>query len=107
MTDVTPEALELALSRMHVTVGSPVLCDPAPDAPEGSAQGIPLYPASLARMLLADIAGQPGGEAGAAHDHSWAEDMDEVRAVCPDFNPLLAGTGICCPGEPDGEAGTS
>ena len=40
----------------------------------------------------------------AGHDHSWAEDMDEVRACCPSHNPLLAATGIRCPGEtePDG-----
>jgi hypothetical protein len=38
------------------------------------------------------------------HDHSWAEDMDEVRACCPDYNPGLAGTGIRCPGDP-GHAG--
>lgn len=36
----------------------------------------------------------------AAHDHSWAEDMDEVEALCPDHNPALAGTGIRCPGDP-------
>lgn len=43
------------------------------------------------------------------HDHSWAEDMDEVRACCPDYNPLLAGTGIRCPGDPAArhEAGTT
>ena len=34
-----------------------------------------------------------------AHDHSWAEDTDEVRACCPDFNPGLAVIGIRCPGE--------
>lgn len=63
MAEVTAEALALSLSRMHVTVGAPRLCDPAPDAPEGSAQGVPLYPGSLARMLLADIAGQSPSEA--------------------------------------------
>jgi hypothetical protein len=63
MADITAGSLALALSRMRVTVGAPTLCDPAPDAPEGSAQGVPLYPGSLARMLLADIAGQADGEA--------------------------------------------
>lgn len=66
MADITPGSLALALSRMHVTVGAPVLCDPAPDAPEGSAQGVPLYPESLARMLLADIAGQDSEEVPAS-----------------------------------------
>jgi hypothetical protein len=41
----------------------------------------------------------------AGHDHSWAEDMDEVRACCPGFNPGLAGTGIRCPGETEREEG--
>jgi hypothetical protein len=38
-------------------------------------------------------------ERGAAHDHSWAADVEEVAANCPDFNPGLKGTGIRCPGE--------
>lgn len=58
MAEVTAEALALALSRMHVTVGEPRFCDPDREAPGGSAQGIPLYPDSLASMLLRDIAGQ-------------------------------------------------
>lgn len=33
------------------------------------------------------------------HDHSWAADMDEVRPLCPDHNPLLAEAGIRCPGD--------
>jgi hypothetical protein len=40
---------------------------------------------------------------GAGHDHSWAVDMDEVTACCPDLNPALAGTGIRCPGDPSAE----
>jgi hypothetical protein len=58
MAEVTREALALALSRMYVTVGSPRICDPDREVPGGSAQGLPLYPDSLASMLLADIAGQ-------------------------------------------------
>jgi hypothetical protein len=44
---------------------------------------------------------------GEGHDHSWAEDMDDVRAGCPDYNARLAGTGIRCPGDPaaSGEEG--
>jgi hypothetical protein len=63
MADVTAEALALALSRMYVTVGEPTLCDPDREVPGGSAQGLPLYPESLARMLLADITGQQPDEA--------------------------------------------
>lgn len=37
-----------------------------------------------------------------SHDHSWAEDMDEVRANCPDHNPAIP-PGIRCPGDPGDE----
>lgn len=39
----------------------------------------------------------------AGHDHSWAEDMGEVRALCPDLNPELATLGIRCPGDTAGD----
>lgn len=42
----------------------------------------------------------PDRRPGNNHDHSWAEDISEVRACCPDYNPDLAGTGIRCPGAP-------
>lgn len=34
-----------------------------------------------------------------AHDHSWAQDTDEARALCPDLNPQLIPLGIRCPGD--------
>jgi hypothetical protein len=53
-TEVTAEALALALSRVHVAID--------PDSP-GAAQGLPAYPGTLAEMLLRDVAGQPAREA--------------------------------------------
>jgi hypothetical protein len=35
------------------------------------------------------------------HDHSWAEDMSEVQAFCPDHNTEVAKAGIRCPGDED------
>lgn len=37
---------------------------------------------------------------GEGHDHSWAEDRDEIAAACPDFNPEIAKAGFLCPGDP-------
>jgi hypothetical protein len=44
-------------------------------------------------------------QADTAHDHSWAQDMEEVAANCPDYNPDLKGTGIRCPGDPAASGG--
>jgi hypothetical protein len=65
---------------------------------------------ALQRIADEDEAARSGGKRApmttqAGHDHSWAEDVDEVRACCPDFNPGLAGTGIRCPGDHGHAAG--
>lgn len=46
---------------------------------------------------MAEAVGRKPGE---GHDHSWAADVGEATALCPDLNPRLKGTGIRCPGDP-------
>lgn len=75
------------LAQMHVT--------------RGGLMGLSTYLKWTKDEIIAEIMYHESGPSvrPAAHDHSWAEDISEVQALCPDHNPAIP-DGIRCPGDP-------